>query len=426
MKLSPKAFEKAKTAAGHLNAAAGSIRILRSLVWDDQLRVRFLNDGVLPKPEYPDMDISDCLEHVKQARKYIDQDHVVFGWLSRLGGSIETTARMLDARGSADFYKHSAELYGVPTKTLIDRKTRVLDMARHMDRALDDLEFDHLVMEGMETRLSAHEFAKKLEGKLGAHFGDRAPRIEIVADLTAKAVAGSARIRLRESAEFTFRDVEQLLQHEALVHAATALNGRAQPDFPILGRAHAYTTEIQEGLAVFAEMISGAMDPRRFRRLSDRVLAIQMSIEGADFNEVFDFFSQRNESREAAYENTRRIFRGGLVSGGAPFTKDMVYLNGLLRVHNFMRTVVKLKRADLIRILFVGKLDLEDVPALAQLNSTGRIIAPTFMPPWVKDLRFLVSYLGYSAFLNQVKLPGFQDYYEDLLAEVPEVWQSEA
>jgi hypothetical protein len=33
-----------------------------------------------------------------------------------------------------------------------------------------------------------------------------------------------------------------------------------------------------------------------------------------------------------------------------------------------------------------------------------------------------VSYLAYSAFLNQVKLPGFKRYYADALKEVPNIW----
>ena len=100
----------------------------------------------------------------------------------------------------------------------------------------------------------------------------------------------------------------------------------------------------------------------------------------------------------------------------------MVYLNGLLRVHNYMRSVVKLGRADLIRIAFTGKLDIEDLPAIAYLAGRGELTAPKFMPPWAKDLRFLVSYLAYSSFLNQVKMPGFQSYYEEALKDVPVVW----
>jgi hypothetical protein len=147
-----------------------------------------------------------------------------------------------------------------------------------------------------------------------------------------------------------------------------------------------------------------------------------MAIEGADFQQVFDFYVDRTGEPDEAYDNTRRVFRGGVITGGAPFTKDIVYLNGLLRVHNFMRTVVSLGRADLIRLMFVGKLDVEDIPALAYLADRGLIEAPAFMPPWAKDMRFLVSYLTYSSFLNRVKLPGFKAYYKDALMDVPKIW----
>jgi hypothetical protein len=147
-----------------------------------------------------------------------------------------------------------------------------------------------------------------------------------------------------------------------------------------------------------------------------------MAVQGADFKEVFDVYMERFDDPSKAYNNTFRVFRGGVVTGGAPFTKDLVYLKGLMRVHNFMRTVVSLKRADLIRLLFAGKLDVEDIPALAYLRKEGLIYAPKYLPPWVKDLRFLVSYLAYSAFLNQVKLPGFKRYYADALKEVPNIW----
>jgi len=62
------------------------------------------------------------------------------------------------------------------------------------------------------------------------------------------------------------------------------------------------------------------------------------------------------------------------------------------------------------------------VPALATLASEGLIKPPKYMPPWAKDLRFLVSYMSYSGFLNQVKMPGFQAYYEEALSDVPELW----
>ncbi len=409
-------------AAEHLNAASASMRILHSLIWDDEHKQKFLKSEKLPSPEYAPVDLKTCFEHLKDARQLIENKGVVGQWLTRATDSLETTALMLGARGTSEFFTHSAKLYGVPTERLIDRKTQVIDLARHMDNTLDGLDVSNLVIDGYQQWLTAEEFAGQLKGLLHHHFETDAPKIKIVDDIPSKALAGSKRIRVNRHARFTPRDVDQLLQHEALIHVATTLNGRRQSNFPLLGRAHARVTEIQEGLAVFAEIISGAMDPRRFRRLADRVIAIQMSIDGADFKEVFDYYLSCDDDREEAYDNTRRIFRGGVISGGAPFTKDMVYLNGLLRVHNFMRTVVKLGRADLIRLLFIGKMDLEDVPALAMLASEGHIKPAKYMPPWAKDLRFLVSYMSYSGFLNQVKMPGFQAYYEKALADVPKLW----
>jgi len=421
-KLSTKHFKEAKAAGRALNLAAKSIRILDSVSWDFEQKDRFLKNRKMPNPDYGVIDVSPARELIQTARSHIQGNHFVFEWLNRLANTLSTTTYLISSRGTPEFFEHSAELYGRPTRLMLDKKTRVIDLANHMDGTLDGLDFSKLVVEGYETHLSAEEFVAELAPRLSHHFGDEAPVVELSDTLSAKASAGRTRIRIRSSARFTERDVEQLLQHEALIHTATALNGRAQPHFKILGRAHAGTTEIQEGLAVFAEIISGAMDPDRFTRLSDRVIAIQMSIEGADFKEVFDFYNARIEDPDQAYENTRRVFRGGVVTGGAPFTKDMVYLNGLLRVHNFMRTVVKLGRADLIRILFCGKMDIEDIPALAQMASKGRMRAPQFMPPWAKDLRFLVSYMAYSGFLNQVKMPGFQSYYQEELEDVPIVW----
>ncbi|NNE56785.1 MAG: DUF1704 domain-containing protein [Hellea sp.] len=418
----PALRERQIKAAGHLNAAMSSIRILGSLIWDEDHKKAFLKSGSLPKPQYEAVDLKACFEHVKDARQLIENKGVVGEWLTRAAESIETTALMLGARGTAEFFTHSSKLYGVPTETLIDRKTRVIDLARHMDDTLNGLDVTNLVIDGYEKFIDAKEFAERLRIQLDYHFDDARPAIKLVSDIPSKALAGSKRIRINKDAKFTLRDVDQLLQHEALIHVATTLNGKRQSNFPLLGRAHARVTEIQEGLAVFAEIISGAMDPRRFRRLADRVIAIQMSIDGADFKEVFDYYRDCNNDPEVAYDNTRRIFRGGVISGGAPFTKDMVYLNGLLRVHNFMRTVVKLGRADLIRLIFVGKLDLEDIPALANLVSEGLVERPKYMPPWAKDLRFLVSYMSYSGFLNQVKLPGFQAYYENAISDVPELW----
>jgi len=153
------------------------------------------------------------------------------------------------------------------------------------------------------------------------------------------------------------------------------------------------------------------------RRLSDRIVAIQMAIDGADFIEVYKFYLGKTHAEDQAFESTRRVFRGGVITGGAPFTKDIVYLDGLIRVHNFLRIMVSQGRADLMDLLFVGKLDIEDIPVISMFEKEGLIQQPEFLPPWMKDTRFLLTYLAYSSFLNSVKLTKIKEHYRSMLSD---------
>ena len=117
-----------------------------------------------------------------------------------------------------------------------------------------------------------------------------------------------------------------------------------------------------------------------------------------------------------AFENARRVVRGGLVTGRAPFTKDSVYLEGLVKVHNFLRIAVQETRVDCIRLLFAGKVDIEDMPAITTLAAHGLCTFPRFLPPWARDLRFVLSYIAYSSFLNRMNLERVRDHYRALLS----------
>lgn len=84
-----------------------------------------------------------------------------------------------------------------------------------------------------------------------------------------------------------------------------------------------------------------------------------------------------------------------------------------------MRTAVALGRADLLQLLFVGKLDIEDIPALAELRARGLCGAPAHLPPWAEDPRFLISYLAYSSFLNTIDLTRLRAHYSALADAAP-------
>jgi uncharacterized protein (TIGR02421 family) len=210
---------------------------------------------------------------------------------------------------------------------------------------------------------------------------------------------------------FSDLDIRQLIQHEAFVHVATSINGRRQRKMPLLAANHPGTTRTQEGLAVFAELISGALDPTRFLRLAHRVIAIQMALDGADFLEVYAYFLEHSHNRIEAFESTARVFRGGLVAGGSPFTKDMVYLDGLCRVHVFIRAAIDTGRVDCLRLLFTGKLDLGDVDAILELERLGLTRGPRFVPPWVRDPRRLVAYFAVTDVIGHAAFGGLRRHY---------------
>lgn len=401
-----------------------SVRILSSLSWPQSVRKRFLAaDGrQLPQVEYDRFDavgiLSGLTDLRQQAQRVFGSDNDIGAWLQRLLDSVEHGARLLGSIGSHDFLQHSNALFGTPERTLSDGKTTVLALAENFNGILEGL--DKLPLSFAERPIDAEHLAAQIEKAVQKKFTHDAPAVELVDELSAKALAGSTRIRIRRDARFTSKDVAQLIHHEAFIHVATKLNGKAQQQLPILGRSHAGTTATQEGLAVFAEFITGSMELDRLRRLTDRVMAIQMAIDGADFIQVYEYFLERSGGRrEQSFENTRRVFRGGVLTGGTPFTKDIVYLEGLLRVHNFLRTTVSLGRSDLLHLLFCGKLDIEDIGVIAGLAAAGICQPPRYLPPWMEDLGFLLSYLAYSSFLNTVDMSRLREHYRQLARDAP-------
>jgi uncharacterized protein (TIGR02421 family) len=422
MDLSDRELDRLTAAAALILDAERQLPVLGSVAWDREVADAFFASGAraLPRPVYRPVDPAPYLEAAAAARALVAGASPVHAWLHRLCDMVETTARMLASLGTAGFTAHSAALYGTPQTPVADGATRALDLARRLDALLSDIDAGSGYFEPAQS-FDAHELKRRLDALLPEHFPDALPAVDISRRVSAKAVAGKGYIRLREDARFTETDVVQLLQHEALIHIATGLNGAAQTRFPILGESHPGNARTQEGLAVFAEFISGALDPRRFRRLADRVIAIDMALEGADFLDLYRFFLDKNphDAPIEAFESARRVVRGGLVEGGAPFTKDNVYLSGLIEVHSYLRAAVRSGDPRHIRLLFAGKLDIADLSALAMLDDQGLLVAPRYLPPWARDMRFLLSYLAYSTFLNQIDLSRVQDRHAALLAPVP-------
>src|SRR5690606_8776483 len=228
-------------------------------------------------------------------------------------------------------------------------------------------------------------------------------------DLIAKAAAGAFRIRLRDGAAFSDYDQAQLLHHEALVHSLTALNGREQAVLPSLALSSPRVTATQEGLAVLAEQITGSLDIERMKRVSLRTEAIAMALEGADFLQVFGYFTDAGQGAADSFASAQRVFRGVPVEGGSAFAKDTVYLRGLVEVHTFFRHALREGRLRQCRRRMAGNMTLVDVGPFEPQSESGALPPQGWLSPWAARANGLSGLLAYSQFSNRIRQDRLSD-----------------
>jgi uncharacterized protein (TIGR02421 family) len=401
--------------------AGKPIRVLRALAWAEEVERQFFAAGAreLPRPSYRiSPDLGPSRERLRALAARLDGQNEIERLLRDTCVSMATAARMLEAVGTKQFYFHSVELYGRPASLSSDRKTTNLDLAQHFDQVIAG--FAPPLEEVDRPTIGAEEAVRVLGQRFRDFFGQKI-RVVLVDGGVADASASSEEIKIKRGARFSARDLRQIEFHEGQVHVATALNGRAQPWCSFIGVPSPRTTSTQEGLAVLTEFLTRSTSLPRLRRLSDRTLATEMAERGADFLDLYRFFVGRGHDEATAYDNARRVCRGGLVEGGAPFTKDVCYLDGLLRVTNFLRIALVKGHSEFVRLLFAGKLAVEDVPLFGRLRREGLVREPVFLPAWAQDLSYLTAFMSYAAFLGDSDLSAERRRYEDQLARAEDM-----
>ena len=108
------------------------------------------------------------------------------------------------------------------------------------------------------------------------------------------------------------------------------------------------------------------------------------------------------------------MFRGGVVGGGSPFTKDISYCKGFVENYNFFRTAIRAGKPHLIPYIFTGKLSVDDVPLIYKKHREGLIEFPKYLPYQFSDLNGLAVWMSFSSFFNQVDLASVQSHYNSL------------
>lgn len=408
-------------------SATKNIRVLSRLSWPAKTMATFLANWQRGEPKLPEVDYepaSDLLEPARSLAKVAKAlrplDDPIADYLRQTAESYLTLCKLLQSVGSSEMTRFSRELYGAPGDRLADGTVNNLDAAQHfLDQSAQFYETAHL--REHEYCVPASVVKADLEAGLVDVFPPGTVSVSIDPNLASKAAAGAERIRLRGETCFSKYDAEQILQHEAFVHSLTALNGRAQPQFKCLGLGAPRTTAPQEGLATFSELISGAIDIDRMERLALRVVGIDMALNGADFIDVFRYFLDAGQPESESFSSAMRVFRGAPVTGGAAFTKDVVYVHGLLEVHTFFRWAMRNQRLELCKYFFAGRMTISDVIKLRPMFEDGLLAGPKYLPPWMTRTNGLAGYLAFSVFSSRISVDALDEHHsfervEDLSA----------
>lgn len=409
-----------------LAAIGRRIRVLKAIDWPAALEEQFLSGWrrgapALPEPPTRPVALDAEIAAFDALMRRIDRGHPVGNWLFKTAWSYSVAARMLAGIGTPEFTRCSTLLYGRPDFKFRSQDITNVDAAREMLAITDDM-IGRQLLPPVPFDIPAKAFAEMLRARMGPIFSRDDVKVVLDPDLSSKATASSKRIALRATALFSERDLEQLLQHEAFIHTLTSLNGRHQPHLTVLGLGSPRTTRTQEGLATFAEIITGAIDISRLRRLALRVVMVKRALDGADFIEVFKGFLDAGQSEVESYRSAARVFRGGDVRGGICFTKDGAYLEGVMIIHVFIRKVLQEGRGELLPMLFAGRLTTSDVITLAPYRETGLVAPPVYVPPWARDPQRVLSIMAFSAAVQHLRLDRFDlqrfvDFEDEVIVE---------
>jgi uncharacterized protein (TIGR02421 family) len=418
--------EKVKVLSHKLVEAQRPIRILNSIrinpEWDDILlksHFREIPKGEREWYEQIDLGFEPQTKHIEfkvlknEIQKALGEDDELGRFMQGICDQYMTVVEMLKSRGRGDFYKYSRELYGSPKDCFVEDKNSISEMAHMLYDILAGIEVS-LPQITYPEDITAKQVVTELNKRFADYFGEQKVLAKLSDGIVADAAAGGDKVKIREGAMFSVRDVDIYEVHEGWVHVGTTLNGRNQPVCEFLSIGPPRCASTQEGLAVIMEIFTFRTYIRRAKEINDRIISIEKAQDGANILEIIEYLRTEGYTERECIANAFRVFRGGVLKGGAPFTKDISYCRGFVENYNFLRSAIRASKPHLIPYIFAGKLHVEDIPLLYKKHLEGIVEAPKFLPRHFQDLNGIAVWMSFSSFFNRVDLVSVQQHYKKL------------
>src|SRR5690606_34362134 len=242
------------------------------------------------------------------------------------------------------FYFNSLKSFGTPTEKDLENAKFILRFT------VDDTNEEMLPV---YTVHEAKAYFEKFAERYGFTFN-----IKLSTNISAAAMVlnNNQTLVLKKNHTFSKNQLKVLANHEVGVHLVTTFNALTQP-LKVFSNGFPNNVETQEGLAVYAEYMSGCLTLTRLHELAYRIIAVDTLAKGYRFADTFDLlFNQYKLNRDKAFAITLRVHRGG------GFTKDWLYLSGLQKIVHFSQ-----EQKD-FEPLLTGKVALQYTPVIKELQ----------------------------------------------------------
>ena len=292
------------------------------------------------------------------------EDPALFNLFVQKQAEIDRQVTLLADRNTGRFLYGSMQLHGRPSRQLVETARAIVSVVRPGTR-------ERASGPRVNTAVFA-DLAQREMARYRRQWPEFAARVRVRPDLMGGMLVSAGHLHLAEDISLPAARARALIQHEVGTHVLTWWNGAAQP-LQLLRSGLPGYEDLQEGLAVLAEYLSGGLSPLRLRLLALRVLAVAALVDGADFVETWRLLTREmGLGGKEAFTMTMRVHRGG------GYTKDAVYLRGLEQV------LAYLQGGGRLELLWTGKFAVRHAPLVEELLLRS-ILEPAPLRPGYAD-----------------------------------------
>ena len=329
----------------------------------------FLAGGSGADPPFLYRPLGLQVEAVKRKLFSIPFDHLEDPVLHQLyrekQQELDLQLSLLSSRQSPKFVEFGRALYGVVKRPLLcEARAIVTTLAGNELTGGDDIGSENTIADCFQVARRANAMIAAYRRQLE----DFQVAVELRDDLPSGLMVSGHRLLIARSTLMDIRRVEPLLSHEIGVHLLTYFNGSAQGLRLFRSGLSGYEG-MQEGLAVFAEYLSGGMPPERLKLIAGRVIGCASMLDGATFAETYSMLIKDYDfSAPAAFNLVLRLYRGGGLA------KDAIYLRGLLALLDH------LKNGGTLEPFWMGKIAASHFTVMQELAERGLLRMPAVYP----------------------------------------------